>query len=141
MSNFYKVKLMKSLWYSDVLSFKQTGRAMTGLVYKHEAMGALPIGHYSLMNLENLNIKEEISCSFDSMLHVYPNDNADYSILSSEEKEILDAVIRKFKDYKAFEIVNYMHEERAYKETSNGAIIPFSLAKEIRNLDLDTNGR
>ena len=55
------------------------------------------------------------------------------------EKEILDAVIRKFKDYKAFEIVNYMHEERAYKETSNGAIIPFSLAKEIRNLD--TNGR
>lgn len=135
MSNLYKVKLMKSLWYSDVLSYIQTGRAMTGLVYRHDTMGALPIGHYSLMNLENLNIKEEISYSYDSMLHVYPSKNADYSILSNEEKAILDAVIKKFKNFKASEIVDYMHEERAYKETSNGAIIPFSLAKEIRNFE------
>ena len=124
---------MKSLWYSDALSYKQTGRAMTGLVYRHDTMGALPIGHYSLMNLENLNIKEEISCNYDSMLHVYPDKSADYSILSSEEKAILDKVIKKFKSFKASEIVNYMHEEKAYKETSNGEIIPFSLAKEIRN--------
>lgn len=135
MSNLYKVKLMKSLWYSDALSYKQTGRAMTGLVYRHDAMGALPIGHYSLMNLENLNIKEEINYSYDSMLHVYPSKNADYSLLSSGEKAILDAVIKKFKNYKASEIVDYMHEERAYRETSNGEIIPFSLAKEIRNLE------
>ncbi len=53
---------------------------MTGLVYRHEAMGALPVGHYSLMNLENLNIKEEISFNCDSMLHVFPSENADYSI-------------------------------------------------------------
>lgn len=135
MSNLYKVKLMKSLWYSDVLSFIRTGKAMTGLVYRHEAMGALPIGHYSLMNLENLNINEELSCNYDSvLLHVYPSKNADYSILNDIEKEILDDVIKKFKNYKAIEIVNYMHEEKAYKETVNGAIIPFSLAKDIRNL-------
>lgn len=132
-SNLYKVKLMKTLWYSDALSCKQTGKAMTGLVYRHDAMGALPIGHYSLMNLENINIKEEMSHNYDSMLHVYPSKNADYSILSNEEKTILDTVIKKFKNFKAAEIVNYMHEEKAYKETSNGAIIPFSLAKEIRD--------
>ena len=133
MSNLYKVKLMKSLWYSDVLSYIRTGKAMTGLVYRHEAMGALPIGHYSLMNLENLNINEEMSYNYDSvLLHVYPSKNANYSILSDTEKEILDDVIEKFKNYKAAEIVNYMHEENAYKETANGAIIPFSLAKEIR---------
>ncbi len=135
MTNLYKVKLMKSLWYSDALSYKRTGRAMTGLVYRHDTMGALPIGHYSLMNLENLNIKEEISYSYDSMLHVYPSKKADYSILSREEKDILDDVINKFKNFKASEIVNYMHEERAYKETSNGAIIPFSLAREIRSFE------
>ena len=135
MSNLYKVKLMKSLWYSDALSYKKTGRAMTGLVYRHDALGALPVGHYSLMNLENLNIKEEISYSYDSMLHVYPGNNVDYSILSNEEKAILDAVIKKFKNFKASEIVDYMHEERAYKETLNGEIIPFSLAKEIRNFE------
>ena len=132
MSNLYKVKLMKSLWYTDALSYKKMGRAMTGLVYRHEAMGALPIGHYSLMNLENLNIQEEISYNYDTMLHVYPSKNVDYSIFSNEEKEILDSVIAKFKNCKASEVVKYMHEERAYKETFNGQIIPFSLAKEIR---------
>lgn len=135
MSNLYKVKLMKSLWYSDALSFRRTGRAMTGLVYRHDAMGALPVGHHSLMNLENLNVREEISRSYDSMLHIYPGENADYSILSSEEKAVLDAVIRKFKNFKASEIVDYMHEEKAYKETSNGEIIPFSLAKEIKDFN------
>ena len=135
MSNLYKVKLMKSLWYSDALAYQRMGKAMTGLVYRHATMGALPVGHYSLMNLENLNVKEEISPGYDSMLHVYPSEHADYTILSSEEKTILDTVIRKFRDFKAAEIVNYMHEEKAYRETSNGEIIPFSLAKEIRGLD------
>jgi hypothetical protein len=56
----------------------------------------------------------------------------DYSILSDDEKAVLDKVIAKFKNYKAKEIVNYMHEEKAYTETFSGDIIPFSLAKEIR---------
>lgn len=132
-SNLFKVKLMKMLWYSDVLSFIENGSAMTGMVYRHESMGALPIGHYSLMNLENLNIKEEISYSYDSMLHVYPTVGMDYSILSDEEINILGKVIDKFKNFKAKDIVNYMHEEKAYKETRTGEIIPFSLAKEIRH--------
>ena len=85
-TNLYKVKLMKSLWYSDVLSYIRTGTAMTGLVYVHEAMGALPVGHYSLMNLENLNIKEEFPNNYESAIfHVYPSDKADYSILSDAE--------------------------------------------------------
>lgn len=131
-NNLFKVKLMKMLWYSDVISFGNNGHSMTGMVYRHEGMGALPVGHYSLMNLENLNVKEEMSCNYDTMLHVYPTPNMDYSVLTDGEKAILDKVIIKFKDYKAKDIVDYMHDERAYKETKNGDIIPFSLAKEIR---------
>lgn len=131
-SNLFKVKLMKMLWYTDVVAFIRRGFAMTGLVYRHEAMGALPIGHYSLMNLEALNVQEEVSNNYDSMLHVYPAKNMDYSILSDDEKDVLNTVITKFKNYKAAEIVNYMHEEKAYRETMSGEIIPFSLAKEIR---------
>lgn len=41
-------------------------------------------------------------------------------------------MIVKFKDYKAKEIIDYMHNEKAYIETKPGEIIPFSLAKEIR---------
>ena len=131
-NNLFKVKLMKMLWYSDAISFGNNGHSMTGMVYRHEGMGALPVGHYSLMNLENLNVKEEMSCNYDTMIHVYPTPNMDYSVLTDGEKAILDKVIIKFKDYKAKDIVDYMHDERAYKETKNGDIIPFSLAKEIR---------
>jgi DNA-binding transcriptional regulator YiaG len=131
-SNLYKVKLMKMLWYSDVVSYIRFGHAMTGLVYLHEQMGALPMGHYSLMNLENINVQEEISYNYDSMLHIYPSENVDISTLKDDEKGILEKIIAKFKDYKARDIVDYMHEEKAYKETVTGEIIPFSLAKEIR---------
>lgn len=131
-NNLFKVKLMKMLWYSDVLAFIENGFSMTGMVYRHEPLGALPIGHYSLMNLENLNVQEEISCNYDTMLHVYPSANMDYSVLDAKEKAILDKVIAKFMAYKAKDIVDYMHEEKAYTETNPGEIIPFSLAKEIR---------
>lgn len=131
-SNLFKVKLMKMLWYSDVLAFAEHGVAMTGLVYRHETLGALPIGHYSLMNLEKLNVQEEMGFSYETMLHIYPSKSMDYSVLSNEEKVILDKVIKKFKNYKAKEIIEYMHNERAYKETVPGEIISFSLAKEIR---------
>ena len=132
-SNLFKVKLMKMLWYTDALSYKENGFAITGLVYRHNEMGALPIGHYSLMNLENLDVREEVSINFDSMLHIYPCKRMDYSVLSDKDKTILDAVIKKFKNYKAQEIVNYMHEEKAYRKTNPGEIIPFSMAKEIRD--------
>jgi len=131
--NLFKVKLMKMLWYADALSYKKNGYAITGLVYRHNEMGALPIGHYSLMNLENLDVREEVSPNYDSMLHVYPRKGMDYSVLSDKERSVLDAVIKKFKNYKAKEIVDYMHEEKAYLETKPGEIIPFSLAKEIRD--------
>lgn len=131
-SNLFKVKLMKMLWFADVLAFIENGHAMTGMVYRHEPMGALPVGHYSLMNLEKLNVQEEMSYNYDTMLHVYPVADVDYSVLSDGEKAILDKVIEKFKTYKTKEIVDYMHEEKAYTETSAGEIIPFSLAKEIR---------
>lgn len=131
-SNLFKVKLMKMLWYVDAFSYKLNGCAMTGMVYRHNDMGALPIGHYSLMNLENLNVREEESYNYDSMLHIYPTRGMDYSILNDDEKNIIDKVIKKFKNYKAKEIIDYMHEEKAYIETRPGDIIPFSLAKKIR---------
>lgn len=132
-SNLFKVKLMKMLWYSDALSYRENGYAITGLVYRHNEMGALPIGHYRLMSLENLDVREEGSINYDFMLHVYPSKGMDYSVLSNREKHILNTVIKKFKNYKAQEIVDYMHEEKAYRETNPGDIIPFSMAKDIRD--------
>lgn len=61
----YKVKLMKMLWYADSLSFKFYGHAMTGLVYCHEDMGALPVGHYKIGGLQFVNMEEE--CDYENV--------------------------------------------------------------------------
>lgn len=55
----YKVKLMKMLWYADSLCYKLYGHSMTGLVYCHEGMGALPIGHYKIGGLQKVCMEEE----------------------------------------------------------------------------------
>lgn len=128
----YKVKLMKLLWYSDALSVKLRGYALTGLVYQHEAMGALPIGHYSLVSLENINMVEELSKNWNTRQHFLPSKFRDSTSLNDEDKQILDQVIAKFKLMKSNEIVAYMHSEKAYLETKNDQIISFNLAKQIR---------
>lgn len=129
--NLHKVKLMKILWYTDALCYKQNGKAMTGLVYCHEAMGALPVGHYKLVDLEIVNMKEEEDGEYIKYSFL-PNRNIDFSCLSEEEKNILDMVISKFKDFSTSEIVSYMHEEKAYLETKDKEVISFEVAKEIR---------
>lgn len=128
----YKVKLMKMLWYTDALCYKLHGHSMTGLIYCHEEMGALPIGHYKIGGLQKVKMEEE----FDGENIKYrflPNDKLDESSLSDEEKKILDMVIEKFKSYNASQIIDYMHDEIAYKRTVDKEVIPFSLAKEIRD--------
>lgn len=128
----YKVKLMKMLWYADALCYKLKGHSLTGLVYRHEGMGALPIGHYKIGGLEKVIMEEEFNGESISYRFL-PNSKLSESDLSDDEKKILDMVIDKFKSFNATEIINYMHDEIAYKETRDKEVIPFSLAKEIRS--------
>ncbi len=130
-NDLYKVKLMKMLWYADSLCYKWTGRAITGLVYLHNDMGALPLGHYRIVGLENVNIREEEGYEF-TKYRFLPNPNISATCLEQEEREALDQVIEKFKDHSAQSVVSYMHQEKAYVDTEDGEIIPFALAKEIR---------
>lgn len=131
-NNLYKVKLMKMLWYADTICYKQNEIAMTGLVYIHEDMGALPKGHYKILDLEYIRVDKEEDYE-NTRYHILPNDNIDISIIDAKEIDILDQVINKFRNYSANDIVKYMHEEKAYLETQDGKEIPFSLAKEIKN--------
>ena len=129
--NLYKVKLMKMLWYTDMLNYREQNSSMTGLVYKHEPMGALPIGHYEMLALPNIKVEEIDSYDYTSY-KIQPNDNVNCDILSDNEKAILDKVIKKFKNYTSKEIVEYMHQETAYTKTVSGEVIPYSFVKELK---------
>lgn len=131
-SNLYKVKLMKLLWYADSLCYKENNRTITGLVYCHETMGALPIGHYSIGGLHKVNMVEEYKDDYIAY-HFFESDLISYRCLSKDEIIILNKVIAKFGEYTSSEIIEYMYKEKAYIDTNDKEIIPFSLAKEIRN--------
>lgn len=128
-----KVFLMKLLWYCDALSFKTRDIAITGLVYKHKPMGALPIGHNDIINLPGINVEENNTDTFEyTVYNILPNENADPSILSKEEIAVLDQVIDKFKSFNGAKIAEYMHQEYAYTHTVSNEIITFAYAKEIK---------
>ena len=103
---------------------------MTGRVYQHANMGALPIGHDAIIQLDNVSCEEEIAEDYDNVrYHIIYNEELDLNGLSEKEKNIIDVVIRKFSTMKTKEIVDYMHDEQAYKNTVDGEIIDFHWAK------------
>lgn len=126
-----KVVLMKILWYADAISFKENDKSITGLVYTHMPYGALPIAHEELLELPSIKYKTKICDDERCEYKISCNPNFKIVGLSKNEKNILDTVINKFKDYRSSEIAEYMHKEKAYIETNPEEIIPFDLAKEL----------
>lgn len=130
--NLYKVKLMKLLWYADMISFQKKGESLSGLVYLHEPFGALPHGHTEILALSEINVIEEYSLNYDNTnIRITSKKSIEELNLTGSEKNILDVVISKFKGYSAKQISEYMHKETAYKETSKNEIIPYNYANEI----------
>ncbi|MHC1719567.1 MAG: type II TA system antitoxin MqsA family protein [Clostridiaceae bacterium] len=131
--NLYKVKLMKLLWYSDALFFRRHSRSMTGLIYEHMTYGALPIGFNEILDLPTIKVVEEMICE-DISYKILPSKQVNISDFTFEELNVLETVANTFKNYRAREIVDYMHKEKAYIETENHQIIPYSLAKQLNEL-------
>lgn len=131
--NLYKVKLMKLLWYTDAVSYRRYGRSMTGLVYKHMPLGALPIAYDEIIYLPTVKVVEEMIHD-DISYRIYPNKKVNISDFSLEELSVLETVATTFKDYKSKEIIDYMHKEKAYTDTVPNQIIPYSLAKQLNEL-------
>lgn len=129
----FKVKLMKLLWYADALFFKRHGKSMTGLVYEHMTYGALPIGFNDIIELPAVKVVEELIYE-DISYRILPVDKVSDTLFKPEELQVLRTVTDKFKDFKSKQIVDYMHQEKAYIETADRQIIPYSLAKELKEL-------
>ncbi len=124
----YTVKLMKLLWYTDNLHYKQYNKSITGLKYFKQAMGALPQSYERIILLEG--IKSE-PVMFDEMIgwKFKRNQNVSYVHLNQEEKETIDFVVKRLGTLPAKEIVSKMHDEEAFRKTKNNHPISFEYAK------------
>ncbi len=129
--NLYKVKLMKLLWYADTLAYKRNGHAITGLVYQALPMGAVPIGHASIIDLQGVPC-EEIDMGDGTAYYFQLKETAEFHGLEKEEISVLDTVVEKFSVMSKKEIVDFMHRESAYKNTPPKEIISFAYAAELQ---------
>lgn len=133
-NHLYRIKLMKLLWYADVLHYKRHGKSMMGLVYKHMTYGALPLAYDEIVHLPTVMLEEQIIYN-DISLKILPKNELNLSLFSPEELSILQLVSGKFKYDYAKDIVDYMHKEEAYKLTKPYHIISYELAKELNELE------
>lgn len=130
-TNLYKVKLMKLMWYADALSYKKRGCAITGLVYQALPMGAVPVGHNSIIDLKDVPC-EEVDLGETSAYHFTLSEKQSFAKLSKEDKAILDTVIEKLGKMSKNEIITFMHQEQAYVKTSPRDIIQFKYAESLQ---------
>lgn len=130
-TNLYKVKLMKLMWYADALSYKNRGVAITGLVYQALPMGAVPAAHNSIIDLREVPC-EEVDMGETNAYHFSLKEAASFPSLSAEDKGILDIVIEKLGKMTKKEIISFMHKEQAYVKTTPGDVIPFKYAESLQ---------
>ena len=128
-SDLYKVKLMKLLWYSDALHFKRHGRSITGLAYCALPMGAVPEGHEQIMMLEGVSYEVFL---YDNVAYKFvPTPGFEIEDLAADEIRSMDKIISEFGALNTQQIVEKMHDEEAYKCTDSRCIIPYSFAARL----------
>jgi len=138
--NLFKVKLMKLFWYSDVYHYKEYGLSISGLVYEHLPYGAVPVGYNELLDAFNnsISIKEEYLGCKDNGEEMIANrivnlKKIDKTKLEPSEISALEIVNKRFKNLGSTAISKIMHEEEAYKNTSDGDLISFKWAKKLKD--------
>ena len=120
-------------WYAEMLSYQRTAKSLTGLVYLHEQLGALPHGHREMLLLDEIGVNEEYLPQYDrTMIKITSKIPVETIRLTEIEKNVLDTVIARFKKFKAEAISEYMHQETAYMKTRKNQPISFKYASELR---------
>jgi putative zinc finger/helix-turn-helix YgiT family protein len=132
----FKSKLFKLLFYVDFKNYKLISRSITGLQYAHVPFGPVP-DNYDLVIGAILQTDPNISMQprkiarywGDIIISKY---SADMAVFTDEERKVLIEVNTKFEYYTSKQISFKSHNEEGYKETSNGDLIPYSYAMQLK---------
>ncbi len=131
-----KTVLNKLLFYADFKHYKEFTVSITGSKYVHLPHGPVP-DHYepyfaTLREYDELRV-EEIEYSEDIIGEKFVSKKKpDLSLFSVTELKIIADVKLFFKTYNANKIRNFSHNEKGYRETSNGEPISYRYAKDLQ---------
>lgn len=130
----YKTKLFKLLWYADFLHFKRHGHSISGLSYVHFAWGPVPKDYNRLLSdLEGsgmIRIEPEVVGDFNAEV-IKALGGVTPDSLSDEEKDTIQVVSDKFKDWSSKDLSEYSHKEKGYMLTAHGDVISYDFAKDL----------
>ncbi len=132
----YKSKLMKLLFYGDFMFYKEYKTSITGLRYAHLPFGPVPDNYELLLGII---VKAGSSISIDAQIAgdyvgevIISSEPMNQSFFSDQECNILTEVYAFFYNFTTRQIEDYSHEEEGYKKTSNGELISYEFAQNLR---------
>lgn len=130
-----KTKLLKLLNYSDMIFYQENGISISGLSYIHLPYGPVPQHFDILFGMMAADHIAHIEVVFDNGYErhqVIPEIDFPLETLSNEELKVMERIYEKFADFGSVEISNYSHQEKGYSSTTQGEVISYAYAKEIR---------
>jgi len=121
------IKLLKLLFFSDLLHFKKYGRPILGDIYFRLTQGPVPSVSYNLFNEtfyrgENTALKEvarvipEKMIDFD-LYRIEPPKEPNLDVFSESDVEIMESVAKKFYDKTGTDMVREIHKIPFVKDT------------------------
>ncbi len=132
----FVTQMNKLLFYTDFLSYRETGQAMTGLAFKAIQYGPVPNRWdkvYAL--LDDIN-QIEVEVKNGNIGNKLVSDiSCDLSSFTNEQMEILEKVYTTFKNDSSTSISQKSHDELAWIE-NNGlhSLIDFKYAFYLKNI-------
>lgn len=134
--NVFNTKMNKLLFYLDMVSYRESGFAMTGLAYKAIQFGPVPVRWDRVYSLVD-GISQEI-VGFGSGaqgVRLVGTGHADLSMFTENEKSRLRRVAEKFATASSTAISEISHEEDAWKNAiANNRLVNFDDAFSLKAL-------
>lgn len=127
--NFGKTKLNKILFYADFLAYGIYGCSITGATYQRRDYGPVP---QEITAARRKLIEEGAAEVHHGRRFNYPHERlvpkrpANPSVLTAEEKRLVDDVIRELWHHSAVAVSELSHREVGWKIADNREIIPYN---------------
>ena len=119
-----KLKLNKLMFYVDFINYKNTGKSITGLSYRAIPYGPVPTNYDFIFayftEKEKLIEPEFIQSQNSRVIECFKAlKEFDLSIFNKEELETIYQVVKFFKDFSSWKLVDLSHKERAWIELNS----------------------
>lgn len=128
----FKTKLMKLLWYTDFIFFKENTISITGMQYAKLPRGPVIENRQLLLGiLEKQKVINIVEDDMTNGEYILVNEGVSELNLTESELEVAQRVISYFKDYNCKKISEYSHNEKGWLENNVGQLISYKYANNL----------